>query len=206
MSTPQHLRADATPPRNGLIALYTAITVTGLLLLKPIFDSYFAAMFGGERERKIATAPTSQLDAHRARDRELLEVKGVPIDRAISQLARGRAAAPALVAPLPSEDTGALVGWQHLPDFVFTADKTAGAEAAAATGASGSGGAANDGSPSAGSPADGHGNLAADGASAGDASPPTDHVRQGAALPLGGPAPTSSPMAPSPAPAPTTAP
>ena len=125
MSTPLHLRADNTQPRNRLIAFYTALVVVTLVLLKPLFDSYFESMFTNETSVKVLTQPAVELEAIHARERVLLEERGVPMDRVFAQLARGRQAAPALVAPQPSTAVDAIKGWSALPAFVHTANRGA---------------------------------------------------------------------------------
>jgi hypothetical protein len=135
MTTPLHLRADDTQPRNRLIAFYTALVVLVLLLLKPLFDSYFESMYSSETSVKVLTQPAVELEAIRERERVLLEERGVPLDRVFSQLARGRQASPAIIAPQPSTAVDAIKGWQGLPAFVHTADRNAVDPAAAAAAA-----------------------------------------------------------------------
>jgi hypothetical protein len=135
MTTPLHLRADDTQPRNRLIAFYTALVVFTLLLLKPLFDSYFESMYSAETSVKVLTQPAVELETIRARERVLLEERGVPLDRVFSQLARGRQASPAIIAPQPSTAVDAIKGWQFLPAFVHTADRNAVDPAAAAAAA-----------------------------------------------------------------------
>ena len=135
MTTPLHLRADDTQPRNRLIAFYTALVVLTLLLLKPLFDSYFESMYSSETSVKVLTQPAVELEAIRERERVLLEERGVPLDRVFSQLARGRQASPAIIAPQPSTAVDAIKGWQGLPAFVHTADRNAVDPAAAAAAA-----------------------------------------------------------------------
>jgi hypothetical protein len=125
MTTPLHLRADDTQPRNRLIAFYTALVVLVLLLLKPLFDSYYESMYSSETSVKVLTQPAVELEAIRERERVLLEERGVPLDRVFSQLARGRQASPAIIAPQPSTAVDAIKGWQGLPAFVHTADRNA---------------------------------------------------------------------------------
>jgi len=125
MTTPLHLRADDTQPRNRLIAFYTALVVLVLLLLKPLFDSYYESMYSSETSVKVLTQPAVELEAIHERERVLLEERGVPLDRVFSQLARGRQASPAIIAPQPSTAVDAIKGWQGLPAFVHTADRNA---------------------------------------------------------------------------------
>ena len=121
MTTPKHLRADNAPPRTGIIAIYATIAALTLLGLKPIFDSYFEAMYSTETSEKVSTQPATELEGIRAREDVLLLEKGVPMDRVRAQLARGRQAAPALIAPQPSSEVAPITGWSALPPFVHTA-------------------------------------------------------------------------------------
>lgn len=125
MTTPKHLRADNAPPRTGIIAMYATIAALTLLGLKPIFDSYFEAMYSIETREKVATQPATELEAIRAREDVLFLEKGVPMDRVRAQLARGRQAAPALIAPQPSSEVAPITGWSALPPFVHTAQPPA---------------------------------------------------------------------------------
>ncbi len=123
--TPKELRADNTQPRNGMIALYALAAVTALIALKPVFDSYFESMISTEVQSKVLSQPAVELDAIHERDRVLLDETGVPMDRVFGQLARGRQAGPALIAPQPSTAVDAIKGWSHLPPFVHTANPQA---------------------------------------------------------------------------------
>ncbi len=135
MTTPKHLRADGTPPRTGMIAMYAALAALCLIGLKPIFDSYFESMFSAEISAKVSTQPAVEYDAIRRREDALLLQTGVPMERVFAQLARGRQAGPTLIAPQASTDLAAIQGWNGLPAFVHTANAEAVAAAAAASAA-----------------------------------------------------------------------
>lgn len=122
MTTPKNLRADNTPPRTGILALCILGAIIGFLCLKLVFGSYFDAVYSAELNAKVATQPAVELNAIREREGALLNERGVPIPSVITQLGRGRQAAPAIVAPQPSTDRGAITGWNSLPAFVHTAE------------------------------------------------------------------------------------
>ena len=130
MTTPKHLRADGTPPRTGMIAMYAALAALCLIGLKPIFDSYFESMFSAEISAKVSNQPAVEYDAIRRREDALLLQTGVPMERVFAQLARGRQAGPTLIAPQASTDLAAIQGWNGLPAFVHTANAEAVAAAA----------------------------------------------------------------------------
>jgi hypothetical protein len=59
---------DKTPPRNQLIALYSALAVVTLFALKPAFDSYFDQMLQDASGRSLEIGrDTADLDQARAR-------------------------------------------------------------------------------------------------------------------------------------------
>lgn len=47
---------DNTPPRNRLIAFYTALAVVILIALKPVFDTYFDRMYSRTRIERVEEA------------------------------------------------------------------------------------------------------------------------------------------------------
>lgn len=92
---------DKTPPRNKLIALYTAISVVTLIALKPALDSYFDSMFRDASGRSLEVGrDLEDID----RTREQWAAREEHVAEAMDRLARqGRAAAPQL-RPRPAQD------------------------------------------------------------------------------------------------------
>lgn len=102
---------DDSPPQNGLIFLYTVLTVLTLVGLKFVFDSFLDSsrrtVQAGHISESVASA---RLAEHREEVRRRLSEDG-SIDETISSLAeRGRGAYPQ-IRPFPSEDRGSREGW-----------------------------------------------------------------------------------------------
>ncbi len=103
------MATDNSPPRIKLILVLAISTVVTLFVLKFIFDSYFTEMM--EHEAKAKTVEPIEVRTIRAEEDKKLTGSPVPIDKAISDLAsKGREASP-IIAPQPSDDTAAQVGW-----------------------------------------------------------------------------------------------
>ncbi len=109
--------ADKTPPRNGLILLFTSLAVMTLLGLEPIFRSYFQSSIRSAQQELVMEP--EELLALRAKDRRLLE-ENPPLEQTLHKLqhtsSRGEAIWAArrmsdAISPQPSEDMDALRGW-----------------------------------------------------------------------------------------------
>jgi len=193
MTTPKELRADNTQPRNGMIALYTLASVAALIALKPLFDSYFDSMISTEVQEKVLSQPAVELEAIHERERVLLDETGVPMDRVRAQLARGRQAGPALIAPQPSTAVDAIKGWSSLPPFVHTANPHAVDPAVAAAAAAA---AADEAAAAAAAAAPADAVLPPDAVPPADAAPPADaRAPAVVAPPPAAPAPAAPPAA-----------
>jgi hypothetical protein len=104
------MAADDTPPKNRLIATLALVSLCTLVVLKFILTSYFNEMVEADKRGKI-TKP-EELYAIRAEQTKNLTTSPIPIDKAMSDLEKGR---PDLVLPHPSDDTGPLIGWAKTP-------------------------------------------------------------------------------------------
>ncbi|HJL20313.1 MAG TPA: hypothetical protein RMH99_31895 [Sandaracinaceae bacterium LLY-WYZ-13_1] len=136
---------DKTPPRNRLIAFYTALAVATLMSLKPAFDAYFDRMKTSAVEDRLNTYTDldaryrAQLDWARSLCRRdeiqrahawlreehpgeqfSTECTGASIEDRMDQLARrGRTAMPAIRPEAPAEmNMDPLVGWAEMPNEV----------------------------------------------------------------------------------------
>jgi hypothetical protein len=102
---------DNTPPRLRLIATIATIVVITLVGLNVVFTSYFAFMTDQAKHEKIA--PKKDLLAQLAAEQGALAGAKIPIDQAMSQVAKGTR--PELIEPKPSEDMAPMTGWSRLP-------------------------------------------------------------------------------------------
>ena len=102
---------DNTPPRLRLIMTIGVIVVITLFSLEFVFKSYYAMMTDEAKREK--TAPKTDLFAQLALEREALAAGKLPVEQAMSQVARG--ARPDLIDPKPSEDLAPMTGWNKLP-------------------------------------------------------------------------------------------
>lgn len=126
---------DKTPPRNRLIAFYTALAVATLISLKPAFDSYFDKMRQSAVQDRLATysdlttVEEAEADWNRelCREDQLAQLEsgdrrctGSPIAETMAQLARrGRTAMPQIRPEAPAEpNLDPLRGWSELPQEV----------------------------------------------------------------------------------------
>jgi hypothetical protein len=110
------MAADNSPPQIRVIAITAFVAVLVLFGLKFVFDSYYVTMFEAEEFRKVGSAPPTALMALHAAEKKSLAGAPIPIDRAMSMVARGRAGAmPELaehdITPQPSSDNAPLIGW-----------------------------------------------------------------------------------------------
>lgn len=107
---------DTTPPRNRMILIFTLVSPALLILLVPLFHTYFTQMTEGEAVTRVAESPPGIRDEIFATEREHLDTGPMPIERAMRDIAaRGRDASP-VIAPTPSDDMGAVSGWGPLAD------------------------------------------------------------------------------------------
>jgi len=103
------MATDNSPPRIRLILVMALGTVGTLFVLKFVFDSYFTFMFEGEAKAKLAHSV--ELGQLREEENKKLTGSPIPIDKAMSELSSKGRESSALIAPLPSQDDGPLVGW-----------------------------------------------------------------------------------------------
>lgn len=141
------LTADNSPPRNGLIAMYTLLSVMTLVGVKFMLDSYFHMMIDKVRAERSAiaalpvcapNAPESDVNVNcrrgtsvmaelqdmRAHEATMLEggQGAMPIEAAMTALAHSRE--NPMVAPQPSTEMAPIKGWANIPHFVSTARPT----------------------------------------------------------------------------------
>jgi hypothetical protein len=131
------MASDQSPPRVRAIAI-TAFTALAILVgLKFVFDSYYLQMFEAEEYEKIGSVQSKELAELRANEKRNLTTGAVPIDKAMSLLARSREAASAGLAdggitPEQSTDNNPLIGWGKLPQPLTAAEMASGADGGAA--------------------------------------------------------------------------
>lgn len=106
---------DQTPPRMKLIIQIAVATPLLLIGLKFVLDSYFVWMSEEATAEKLA--PTTELNKLREGEKRNLTSGPTPITAAMMEIGKGRTenGGPELIAPQPSDDTGALTGWSKLP-------------------------------------------------------------------------------------------
>ena len=132
------MASDQSPPRVRPIAITAFVALAILVSLKFVFDSYYLKMFEAEEYEKIGSVQSKDLIALRAAEKRNLTTSAIPIDRAMSMLAKSREQASAGMAdggitPEQSTDTNALIGWQKLPQKLTAAELAEGTDAGAAT-------------------------------------------------------------------------
>lgn len=107
------MATDNTPPRNNVILIGALATVFALVGLKYVFDSYYLVSFEGEVSQKVLEAPTRELDKMMEDEQRKLRRGKVNIDEAKMLLqSRGRGVIQD-IAPVPSTDEAAKVGWNE---------------------------------------------------------------------------------------------
>ena len=162
---------DNTPPRLRLIITIAVIVVTTLVSLEFVFKSYYAYMTDEAKLEK--TAPKTALLAQITSEKEALGGAKIPLDQAMSQIAKGTR--PELIDPKPSDDLAPMTGWSKLPKALPVAPQGANdVRGATDAGAMATG----DAGPA----------IADGGAARTDAAMPNNTKDSGAAMP--GPAPT----------------
>jgi hypothetical protein len=131
------MASDTSPPRVRAIAITAFVALAILVGLKFVFDSYYVTMFEAEEyEKNGKVQSTSLLELHAAEKRNLT-TSSIPIDKAMSMLARSREVASAAlpdggIIPEQSTDTNALAGWAKLPLPLTAAEKAEGVDGGAA--------------------------------------------------------------------------
>jgi hypothetical protein len=102
---------DNTPPRLRLIVTIATIVVITLVSLDFVFKSYFAFMSDEAKHEKIA--PKKDLLAQLAVEQGAFAGAKVPIDQAMSQVAKGTR--PEVIEPKQSDDMAPMTGWSKMP-------------------------------------------------------------------------------------------
>ena len=117
---------DDSPPQSNLILITGVLSALTLVMMVPLFDSYFQAVTEAELEEKVYTAGTEQYRELRAEHEAQLAEAPITIDAAKREVTgRGRATGP--VRPVrndglnvPVDDAvaalGALEGWNGYTD------------------------------------------------------------------------------------------
>lgn len=102
---------DDTQPKNRVIFLYTVLTLVALLVLAPIFGSYFTSFVEREIAAKILTVPNAQYEETKQAAFDTLRNGPLPIERAVAIVGSdGRDVSPA-IAPSQSDDVAPVEGW-----------------------------------------------------------------------------------------------
>lgn len=127
------MATDQSPPRIKIILAVGLGTVMTLVLLKPILDSYYSDTLDDVRRAKLVS-PVELEALHAEEARKLTTSPAIPIDQAMADLAQKGRLSMAVVTPAQSNDTGALVGWQHLHDGEPASSTTATTAAVSADG------------------------------------------------------------------------
>ncbi|HEX7667431.1 MAG TPA: hypothetical protein VF407_23025 [Polyangiaceae bacterium] len=109
------MATDQSPPRIKLIVSVGIGTVVTLILLKPIFDSYYFDTMESIAQAKMV-APEEVVALHAEEAKKLTTSPAIPIDQAMADLAQKGRLSAAGITPTQSNDTGAVTGWQHLHD------------------------------------------------------------------------------------------
>ena len=102
---------DNSQPRLRLIATIAIIVVVTLGSLEFVFKSYFAYMTDEAKHEKIA--PKTALIEQLLAEHDALAGAKLPIDQAMSQVAKGTR--PELIEAKPSEDMAPMTGWAKMP-------------------------------------------------------------------------------------------
>lgn len=122
--TPIHLRADNTPPRNGVIFLYAVATIVALFGLEIMFRAYFLAETDQAKEHALVkSADLAKLRAHEEKMLSAKEVStggirlptGSALERAKEQLGQMPRESMPMIAPNPSKDMDPIKGWMLAP-------------------------------------------------------------------------------------------
>jgi len=116
------MAADDSPPHIRPIFATAVIAVLILFGLKFVFDSYYVSMFEAEEFRKVGSVQPTQLLQLKAAEAKGFAGAPIPIEKAMSYVAKGRAEPiPGLtndITPQQSADIGPLFGWASLPRVI----------------------------------------------------------------------------------------
>ncbi len=104
------MAVDNTQPRVRLIATLAVIVIITLVGLDFVLKSYFTFMSEGAQYEKMA--PRADVLAQTAADSASFSSARMPMLQAAAQLKLGRSEA---IEPRPSDDLGAMTGWNKLP-------------------------------------------------------------------------------------------
>jgi len=160
------MATDQTEPRNNVILVFTALSALTLVILGPMFLSYYKGFIEDQVQKVVLSQPAAQYEETKSQALSELQNGRLPIEQAVETLAQqGRDASP-LIEPRDSDDLGAVEGWgQAKNEAAAEAAKQAieRREAAAAEEAARQAAAA-EASAGAGDEASGTGEAAADGA------------------------------------------
>src|SRR4051794_37455550 len=102
---------DNTPPRLRLIVTIATIVVITLASLDFVFKSYFAFMTDEAKHEK--NAPKTALIDQLVAEKDALAGAKIPVDQAMSQIARGPP--PGLTEANPPEDMAPMGGGTKMP-------------------------------------------------------------------------------------------
>jgi hypothetical protein len=105
------MATDNTPPRLRLIVTIATIVVISLASFDLVFKSYFAFMTDEAKHEKLA--PKTELLAQLVAEHDSLAGAKVPVDLAMSQVAKGTR--PEIIEARPSEDMAPMTGWAKMP-------------------------------------------------------------------------------------------
>ena len=109
---------ETTEPRTTLIVFFTALSAVTLMLMQPIFNSYFDSIMGDQaRVQQVENSRYYRAyQALEAEQKAALSNGSVPIERAMDAVATRRHELSA-IQPEPSMDVQALAGWSFHPDY-----------------------------------------------------------------------------------------
>ncbi len=106
---------EDTPPRTQVILLFTLMSAVTLVVLQPLFVSYFETTRAEQERAKVREVPAGGYDEYREEQHRRLRSGPMPIGKAIEELAREGREGPELVRPEPSEDPAPAEGWGFRP-------------------------------------------------------------------------------------------
>jgi hypothetical protein len=110
------MATENTEPKSGLILRVAVLAVVSLVGIRFALVSYYNANMDDELHRKVASVKSPQLVELRAQEQKALTGSALPIDKAMVLYAtHPREMAGEALAPQPSTDTAALVGWMQRP-------------------------------------------------------------------------------------------
>ncbi|MEM1417001.1 MAG: hypothetical protein AAGH15_19035 [Myxococcota bacterium] len=116
---------EDTPPKSNVIFIVGVLSALTLVMLVPLFDSYYQAVTEAELQDKVYSAGTEQVTELKAEHRRQLAEAPITIEAAKDEVAgRGRANGPVRAVAndgvgAPIDDAvaalGALQGWNGFP-------------------------------------------------------------------------------------------